>query len=126
MHPGQIFTCLVNKNLAGPVKLLSFQLLNYDCSALLTFPNLGGESSNTMWSDTSEIFNATDGTVKAGPDLPVPLYGPCTVKVDKDTAFMIGGRTSQPIAETLRSVHKINLAASKDLSFYLWLKAKGL
>ena len=63
--------------------VVGFSLLT-KCSSL----HLGGYSSTGRTSSTDYLFG--NGTVKAGPNLPVTLQEHCVVRLDKDTVMVIG------------------------------------
>ena len=50
--------------------------------------HLGGYTGSTTTSSTEYLFG--NGTIKAGPNLPVPLNYHCVVRLDNDTAMVIG------------------------------------
>ena len=50
--------------------------------------HLGGYTGSARTSSTEYIFG--NGTIKAGANLPVPLQSHCVVRLDNDTAMVIG------------------------------------
>merc|ERR1719400_466737 len=58
----------------------------------------GGYTGSTTTSSTEYLFG--NGTIKAGPNLPVPLNYHCVVRLDNDTAMVIGGISALPKTTT--------------------------
>jgi len=74
----------------------------YQHAILMISPDImwitGGYTGSARTSSTEYIFG--NGTIKAGANLPVPLQTHCVVRLDNDTAMVIGGVSALPYTTT--------------------------
>ena len=70
--------------------LIFFAVAFFGFLYVLTFfsSHLGGHTASAVTSSTEYIFG--NGTIKTGPNLPVPLRTHCVVRLDNGTAMVIG------------------------------------